>query len=74
MKRSFNFRQSVGLLGQDIRAHRKVATYTGQHNHRINSNIHALSGIRTHDTSVRASEDIPGNKTAQTRIKYINAT
>jgi hypothetical protein len=25
--------------------------------HRINTNIHALSGIRTHDPSVRASED-----------------
>jgi hypothetical protein len=33
---------------------------TGQHKHRINihtPNIHALSGIRTHDPSVRASED-----------------
>jgi hypothetical protein len=35
-----------------------VATYKGQHKHRINANIHALSGIRTHDPSVRASENI----------------
>jgi hypothetical protein len=33
---------------------------TGRHKHRINThtpNIHALSGIRTHDHGVRASED-----------------
>jgi hypothetical protein len=34
--------------------------HTGQHKHRINAHtdIHALSGIRTHDPSFRASEDI----------------
>jgi hypothetical protein len=33
--------------------------HTGQHKHRINihTDIHALSGIRTHDSSVRAGED-----------------
>jgi hypothetical protein len=34
--------------------------YTAQHKHRINANtpnIHALSGIRTHNSGVRASED-----------------
>jgi hypothetical protein len=31
---------------------------TEQHKHRINTDIHALSGIRTHDPSVRAGEDI----------------
>jgi hypothetical protein len=33
--------------------------YKGQHKHRINTytNIHALSGIRIHDPSVRAGED-----------------
>jgi hypothetical protein len=33
--------------------------HTGQHKYRINAytDIHALSGIRTHDPSVRASED-----------------
>jgi hypothetical protein len=28
------------------------------HKHRINANIHALSGIRTHDPKIRADEDI----------------
>jgi hypothetical protein len=37
-------------------ARRKAATYIGQHKPRINANIHALSGIQTHDHSVRASE------------------
>jgi hypothetical protein len=39
-------------------AHRKAATYTGKYKHRINGNIHALSGIRIHDLSVQAGEDI----------------
>jgi hypothetical protein len=34
----------------------KAATYTGKH--RINANIYAVSGIRNHDPSVRAGEDI----------------
>jgi hypothetical protein len=38
-------------------ARRKAVTYTGQHKHIINANIHALGGIRTHDPSVRAGED-----------------
>jgi hypothetical protein len=38
-------------------AQRKAATYTGQHKHRINADIHSLSAIRTHDRSVRASEN-----------------
>jgi hypothetical protein len=35
--------------------------HTGQHKHSINANtdIHALSGIRTHDPSVQACEDSP---------------
>jgi hypothetical protein len=32
--------------------------YTGQHKHRINADIHALSGFRTYDPSVWAAEDI----------------
>jgi hypothetical protein len=39
-------------------ARRKAATYTWQHKHKINKNIHAFSGIRMHDPSVRADEDI----------------
>jgi hypothetical protein len=48
-----NLRQSVGLLG------REISPTQGHylHKHRINANIHALSGIQTHDPSVRASED-----------------
>jgi hypothetical protein len=45
-------RESVGLLG------RGISTTQGHHLHRINANIHALSGIRTHDPSVRADEYI----------------
>jgi hypothetical protein len=40
--------------------HRKASTYTEQQRHRINAHntdIHTLIGIRTHDPSVRASED-----------------
>jgi hypothetical protein len=39
-------------------ARRKAATYTGQHKHRINANIHACSGIRIHDPSVQVGENI----------------
>jgi hypothetical protein len=40
-------------------ARRKAATYTQDNTNRINANtdIHALSGIRSDDPSVRASED-----------------
>jgi hypothetical protein len=39
-------------------ASRKAATYIGQHEHGINKNRHSLSGIRTHDPSVRVGDDI----------------
>jgi hypothetical protein len=54
------FTQSVGLLGRGISPSQGNYLYTGQHKHRINSHtdIHAPSGIRTHDPSVRESEDI----------------
>jgi hypothetical protein len=53
------FTQSVGLLGRVISPSCGRYLHTGQHKHRINAhtNILALSGIRTHDPSVRASED-----------------
>jgi hypothetical protein len=38
--------------------YRKATTYTGQRKHRTNADIHASSGTRTHDPSVRAGEDI----------------
>jgi hypothetical protein len=52
--------QSVGLLGRLISLTQEIYLNIGQHkqNKRIHTpNIHALSGIRTHDPSVRASED-----------------
>jgi hypothetical protein len=58
-----HFSQKVGLLGWVISPSQGLYRNTGQHKHRINahthhtSHIHALSGIRTHDPSVRASED-----------------
>jgi hypothetical protein len=48
------YTQSVGLPSQGCYLH------TEQHKHRIsahNTDIHALSGIRTYDPSVRATED-----------------
>jgi hypothetical protein len=49
--------QRVGLLGRVVSPSQGLCLNTGQHKHRIN--IHDLSGIRTHDPSVRASEDMP---------------
>jgi hypothetical protein len=53
------YTHSVGLLGRGISPSQGRYLHTGQHKHRINAHIdiHALSGIRTHDPSVRASED-----------------
>jgi hypothetical protein len=53
------FTQTAGLLGRVISPSQGLYPHTGQHKHRINAHtdIHALSGIRTHDLSVRASED-----------------
>jgi hypothetical protein len=51
--------QSIALLGRGIRPSQGLYLHT-EHKHRINAHntdIHALSGIRTHDPSVRASED-----------------
>jgi hypothetical protein len=50
------FTQTVGLLGRGISPLQYRTTQT--QNKRIHTtNVHALSGIRTHATSVRASED-----------------
>jgi hypothetical protein len=53
------FTQSVGLLRRVISPSQGRYIHTGQHEHRIkaHTDIHALMGIRTHDPSVRASED-----------------
>jgi hypothetical protein len=55
-----HFSQTVGLLGRVISPSQGRYLHMGQHkeNKRIHTPIiHALSGIRTHDPSVRASED-----------------
>jgi hypothetical protein len=52
--------QAAGLLERGISPSQGLYLNTGQHKHRINTytpNIHILSGIRTHEHSVRASED-----------------
>jgi hypothetical protein len=57
---SWSYTQSVGLLGREISESQGLYLYTEKHKHRINAynkDIHALNGIRTHDLSVRASED-----------------
>jgi hypothetical protein len=54
------YSQSVGLLGRVISSSQSLYLNTGQHKYRkthIHTKHHALSGIRTHDHSVRASED-----------------
>jgi hypothetical protein len=53
------FTQTIGLLGWVISPSRGRYLYTGQQKHRINTytDIHALSCIRTHDPSFRASEN-----------------
>jgi hypothetical protein len=50
--------QSVGLLGWGISPSQGRYLHTGRHKHRINAHrLHASSGIRTNDPSVRAGED-----------------
>jgi hypothetical protein len=64
-----HFSQTVGLLGRVISPSQGRYLNTGLHKYRINAythththththtpNIHVLSGIRTHDLSVRTSE------------------
>jgi hypothetical protein len=46
-------------------ARRKASTYTGQHNtERQGTNIHALSGIRTHDFSNQPAKTHASDRTA----------
>jgi hypothetical protein len=55
-----DFRQSVGLLGRVISSSQGIYLYINTekrtHTHTKILNIHALSGIRTHDPGFRASE------------------
>jgi hypothetical protein len=57
---SWSCTQPVGHLGRGISPSQGRYLHTEQHKHRINAHntdIHALSGIRTNDPSVRESED-----------------
>jgi hypothetical protein len=57
---SWSYTQSVGLSKRGIGPSQGLYLHTEQHKHRINAHntdIHALSGIRSHDPSVRAGED-----------------
>jgi hypothetical protein len=59
---SWSYTQSVGLLRRGITPLQGLYLRTEQQKHRIkthNTDINSLSGIRTHDPSVRASEDMP---------------
>jgi hypothetical protein len=50
----------VGLLGRGISPSQSRYLHTEHHKHKINAHnidIHALSGIRTHDPSVSSGED-----------------
>jgi hypothetical protein len=53
------YTQSVGLFTRRISPSQGRYLHAEQHEHRINAHthIHALSGIRTHDRSIRADED-----------------
>jgi hypothetical protein len=57
---SWSYTQSVRLLGRGINPSQGLYLHTEQHKQRIdahNTDIHALSGIRTRDPNVRVSED-----------------
>jgi hypothetical protein len=53
------YTETVGLLGLVLRPSQGRYLHIGQHKLMINAytNIHTLSGIRTHNPSVQASED-----------------
>jgi hypothetical protein len=57
---SLSYTHSVGPLGQGISSSQSFYLHTEQHKHRIkahSADIHDFNGIRTHDPSVRVSED-----------------
>jgi hypothetical protein len=51
------YTQSVGLFGWGISPSQGRYLHAEQHTYRINADIHAFSGIRVQDPSVRAGED-----------------
>jgi hypothetical protein len=56
------FTQTVGLLGRGISPSQDCCVHTEQQKRKINAytDIHDLSGIRTHNPSVQASEHSSG--------------
>jgi hypothetical protein len=62
------FTQTVGLLERVISPPQDRYLHTRQHKHGINADIHALSGIRTHDPNVRAREIVHVFNSAATVI------
>jgi hypothetical protein len=54
---SWSFTQSLGLLGRGIGPSQGRYLHTGQHQHSINSDIRAASGILNHGPSVWADLD-----------------
>jgi hypothetical protein len=57
---SWSYTQSIGLFGRGISPSQGHYLHTEQHTYRINAHntdIHALSEIRTHDHSVRVDEE-----------------
>jgi hypothetical protein len=51
------YTQSVGLLGREKSRSKGLYLHTEQHKHsKTHTDIHASSGIRTHDSSVSAGE------------------
>jgi hypothetical protein len=52
-----DLRQSAGPLGRVISSSQGLYLYARTQTHTQRLNIHALSGIRTHDLGFRASED-----------------
>jgi hypothetical protein len=58
---TLSYTQAVGLLGWGISPPQNRYLHIGQHKptrNAHNTDIHAFSGIRTHDPSLRTGEDI----------------
>jgi hypothetical protein len=67
------FTERAGHVGRVISPSQGRYLHTGQYKHRINAhtNIHALSGIRTHDPRVRAREDNSCGHCDRQRYNYV---
>jgi hypothetical protein len=65
------YTKSVGLLGRGISPSQGLYLHAEQHKHRINEDIHASSGIRTQDPSVRAGETVHALDRAEAVIGWV---